>query len=63
MAYLKTGRKVSITRQARRALLNAVTRAQAKEDPTEQVITLLKGIMTAISWLDRTHKLLRRETV
>lgn len=60
MATLKSGRKVSVKRQARRALLNAATRAEAKEDPTEQVTTLVRGITTAISWLDGTHEKLAR---
>lgn len=56
MATLKSGRKVSVNRQARRALLNAVTRAEAHEDSTDQVTTLLRGIRTAITWLDGTHE-------
>jgi len=56
MATLKSGRKVSKSRQARRALLNAATRAEKKQDPSEQVVTLLAGITTAVSWLDGTHE-------
>lgn len=55
MATLKSGRKVSTKRQARRALANAVTRAAAKTDPAEANATLLRGIATAESWLDNTH--------
>jgi hypothetical protein len=55
MATLKSGRRVSRSRQARRALLNAATRASHKDDADEQVITLIRGITTAISWLDGTH--------
>lgn len=56
MATLKSGRKVSIRRQARRALLNAATRAEKKQDPNDQVATLLAGIATSIKWLDGTHE-------
>lgn len=56
MATLKSGRKVSVNRQARRALLNAATRAEAHEDPNDQVTTLVRGITTAIKWLDGTHE-------
>lgn len=56
MATLKSGRRVSTNRQARRALLNAVTRAEAKQDADEQVITLRRGITTALAWLDGTHE-------
>jgi hypothetical protein len=56
MATLKSGRNVSPKRQARRALLNAVTRAEKKQDPSEQVVTLRAGITTAVSWLDGTHE-------
>ena len=56
MATLKSGRKVSVNRQARRALLNAVTRAEAHEDPNDQATTLVRGITTAIKWLDGTHE-------
>lgn len=56
MATLKSGRKVSVNRQARRALLNAVTRAEAHEDPNDQMTTLRKGITTSIKWLDGTHE-------
>jgi len=31
--------------------LNAVTRAEAKQDPNDQVTALLSGITTAITWL------------
>jgi hypothetical protein len=56
MVTLKSGRKVSAKRQARRALLNAVTRAKAHENSDAQVATLLAGITTAITWLDGTHE-------
>lgn len=61
MATLTTGRKVSPRRQARRALANAVTRAAAKQDPAEALLTLLRGIATANSWLDGTHPKLARQ--
>ena len=60
MAILTTGRKVSITGQARRALRNAKTRAAAKQTAEEANVTLLAGIATAESWLDRTHPKLAR---
>lgn len=60
MATLTTGRKVSVRRQAQRALRNAVTRAEAKQTPEEQVATLLAGIATAITWLDGSHEKLAR---
>ena len=60
MATLKSGRSVSLRRQARRALRNAATRAAAKPDPAEQVITLNRGIDTALAWLDGTHPKLAR---
>jgi hypothetical protein len=56
MATLTTGRWVSTKRQARRALLNAATRAKKKQDSADQVITLLAGITTAIFRLDGTHE-------
>lgn len=40
----------------RAALLNAVTRAEKKQDPNDQVATLLAGIATSIKWLDGTHE-------
>lgn len=55
MATLTTGRRVSVKRQARRALANAKTRAAKKTDPAEANATLLAGIATAESWLDGTH--------
>jgi hypothetical protein len=56
MATLKSGRKVSTKRQARRALANAITRADShSEDPLRQLATLHRGIATAQSWLDGTH--------
>lgn len=60
MANLKSGRKVSVKRQARRALQNAVTRAAAKPTAEEANATLLRGIATAGSWLDGTHEKLAR---
>lgn len=62
MAHLTTGRRVSVKRQARRALINAKTRAQAHADPNDQVITLLRGMATATAWLDGTHPLLADST-
>jgi hypothetical protein len=56
MATLKSGRRVSTKRQARRALANAVTRAAGRQDSDDQVTTLLAGIATATHWLDGTHE-------
>jgi hypothetical protein len=50
-----SGRRFSPRRQARRALLNAATRAEKRTDPEDQVTTLLRGITTAVAWLDGTH--------
>ena len=40
---------------AARALKNAQRRAAQKTDPAQAVITLQRGIATALSWLDGTH--------
>jgi hypothetical protein len=55
MATLITGRRVSVRREARRALANAITRAAKYSDPAAREATLLRGIATATSWLDGTH--------
>lgn len=55
MAFLKSGRRVSITREARRALANAVTRAEHHTDPVKREACLRSGIATATRWLDGTH--------
>jgi hypothetical protein len=64
MATLKSGRKVSPKREARRALENAKTRAEAKTetDPLQAYATLLRGVATAQSWLDGTHPKLAEGT-
>lgn len=38
-----------------RALKVAQTRAAKKTDPAQAAATLLRGIKTALSWLDGTH--------
>ena len=48
-------KKLSRTRQARKALANAETRAAQHEDPAAQAATLRRGIATAKRWLDGTH--------
>lgn len=55
MSYLKTGRRVSRSREARRALANARTRAAKHTDPAKREACLLRGIATATAWLDGTH--------
>jgi hypothetical protein len=55
MATLKSGRKVSVKGEARRAMRNAMTRAASHEDPAQREATLLRGMATAMSWLDGTH--------
>ena len=56
MATSTAGRPISPRRQARRALRNAVTRAETKPTAEEKVTTLLRGIATAQAWLDGSHK-------
>jgi lysylphosphatidylglycerol synthetase-like protein (DUF2156 family) len=56
MATLKSGRKVSIRRQARRALRNGVTIAAKQPDAEKANATLLQAITTADSWLSGTHE-------
>lgn len=55
-AMALSGRKVSVNRQARRALRKAVSRANAKQTDAEAKATLLRGIATAEAWLDGTHE-------
>jgi hypothetical protein len=56
MARQVSGRKVSKSNEARRALRNAITRANAKDTPEEREVTLRRGIATAQKWLDGTHE-------
>lgn len=58
MATLVTGRRVSIRRQADRALANAITRAAKHTDPARRERCLRAGIASAQAWLNGTHHLL-----
>jgi len=55
MATLKSGRKVSIKREASRSLRNALTRADAHTDAAKREACLRAGTATALAWLDGTH--------